>query len=39
VQEGLAPNDRIVFEGLNLVRPGQKVDPQMVEVPAELMKF
>jgi membrane fusion protein (multidrug efflux system) len=39
VQEGLAPNDRIVFEGLNLVRPGQKVDPQMVEVPAELKKF
>jgi membrane fusion protein (multidrug efflux system) len=39
VQEGLAPDDRIVFEGLNLVRPGQKVDPQMVEVPAELMKF
>ncbi|MDD5509083.1 MAG: efflux RND transporter periplasmic adaptor subunit [Bacteroidales bacterium] len=39
VQEGLATGDRIVFEGLNLVRPGQKVDPQMVEVPSELMKF
>ncbi|MBP6977510.1 MAG: efflux RND transporter periplasmic adaptor subunit [Lentimicrobiaceae bacterium] len=39
VQEGLTPTDRIVYEGLNLVRPGQKVDPQMVEVPAELMKF
>jgi membrane fusion protein (multidrug efflux system) len=39
VQEGLSPKDRIVFEGLNLVRPGQKVDPQMVEVPAELKKF
>ncbi|HRZ20263.1 MAG TPA: efflux RND transporter periplasmic adaptor subunit, partial [Bacteroidales bacterium] len=39
VMSGLTPKDRIVFEGLNLVRPGQKVNPQMVEVPAELMKF
>jgi membrane fusion protein (multidrug efflux system) len=39
VQEGLTASDRIVFEGLNLVRPGQKVDPQMVEIPAELKKF
>lgn len=36
---GLSPKDRIVFEGLNLVRLGQKVDPQMVEVPAELKNF
>jgi membrane fusion protein (multidrug efflux system) len=39
VHKGLQATDRIVFEGLNLVRPGQKVNPQMVEIPAELKNF
>lgn len=39
IQGGLQGADRIVFEGLNLVRPGQKVDPKIVEIPAELKNF
>jgi membrane fusion protein, multidrug efflux system len=39
VENGLAPNETIVFEGLNLVRPGQKVQPEKVEIPKELMNF
>jgi hypothetical protein len=27
------------LEGLNLVRPGQKVQPEKVEIPKELMNF
>ena len=39
VENGLQPGETIVFEGLNLVRPGTKVDPQKVEIPQELKNF
>jgi len=39
VENGLKPGETIVFEGLNLVRPGQKVQPEKVEIPQELMNF
>lgn len=39
VENGLAPGETIVLEGLNLVRPGQKVQPEKVEIPKELMNF
>jgi len=39
VESGLKPGETIVLEGLNLVRPGQKVQPEKVEIPQELMNF
>jgi membrane fusion protein (multidrug efflux system) len=39
VENGLSANQKIVFEGLNLVRPGQKVEPETVKIPEELIKF
>lgn len=39
VEDGLAPGETVVLEGLNLVRPGQKVQPEKVEIPKELMNF
>ncbi|MFO7613555.1 MAG: efflux RND transporter periplasmic adaptor subunit [Bacteroidales bacterium] len=39
VEAGLKPGETIVFEGLNLVRPGMKVDPVMVDIPPELMNY
>jgi membrane fusion protein, multidrug efflux system len=39
VENGLKPGETIVFEGLNLVRPGQKVQPEKVEIPKELLNF
>lgn len=34
VEQGLAPTDRIVIDGLLRVRPGSKVDPQRGEIKA-----
>jgi membrane fusion protein, multidrug efflux system len=39
VEDGLKPGEIIVFEGLNLVRPGTKVQPEKVEIPQELKNF
>jgi membrane fusion protein (multidrug efflux system) len=39
VEDGLKAGDRVVFEGLNIVRPGQKTDPVKVEIPKELKNF
>lgn len=39
VESGLQPGETIVFEGLNLVRPGTKVTPEKVEIPQELKNF
>jgi membrane fusion protein (multidrug efflux system) len=39
VESGLNPGETIVFEGLNLVRPGTKVEPVKVEIPQELKNF
>jgi membrane fusion protein (multidrug efflux system) len=39
VENGLSAGETVVFEGLNLVRPGAKVQPEKVEVPEFLMKF
>lgn len=39
VESGLQPGETIVFEGLNLVRPGAKVEPVKVEIPKELKNF
>jgi membrane fusion protein, multidrug efflux system len=36
---GLNAGETIVFEGLNLVRPGTKVDPIPAEIPKELLNF
>jgi multidrug efflux pump subunit AcrA (membrane-fusion protein) len=34
IKDGLAPDDRVVINGLMRVRPGQKVTPQEQGVPA-----
>lgn len=39
VEAGLNAGETIVFEGLNLVRPGMKVEPSKVEIPQELKNF
>lgn len=39
VEAGLQAGERVVFEGLNMVRPGQSVEPLKADIPAELMKF
>jgi membrane fusion protein (multidrug efflux system) len=39
VESGLGPDEAIVFEGLNLVRPGMKVEAVPAEIPAELKNF
>jgi membrane fusion protein (multidrug efflux system) len=39
VESGLQPGETVVFEGLNLVRPGTKVEPVKVEIPQELKNF
>ena len=39
VENGLKPGETIVFEGLNLVRPGTKVQTEKVEIPQELKNF
>lgn len=39
VEGGLNAGETIVFEGLNLVRPGQKVLPEKSEIPTELKNF
>jgi membrane fusion protein (multidrug efflux system) len=36
---GLDAGETIVFEGLNLVRPGAKVEPIKADIPKELMNF
>ena len=36
---GLNAGETIVFEGLNLVRPGTKVEPVPAEIPKELLNF
>ncbi|NTV84581.1 MAG: efflux RND transporter periplasmic adaptor subunit [Bacteroidales bacterium] len=39
VESGLKAGESIVFEGLNMVRPGAKVQPEKVEIPQELKNF
>ncbi len=39
VESGLQAGETIVFEGLNIVRPGTKVEPVPAEIPKELMNF
>jgi len=39
VENGLQAGETIVFEGLNIVRPGTKVEPVPAEIPKELMNF
>jgi membrane fusion protein (multidrug efflux system) len=39
VESGLQAGESIVFEGLNLVRPGTKIQPEKVEIPQELKNF
>jgi len=39
VESGLQAGETIVFEGLNIVRPGTKVEPVPAEIPNELMNF
>lgn len=39
VEGGLNTDEAIVFEGLNIVRPGMKAEPVPVEIPAELKNF
>jgi membrane fusion protein (multidrug efflux system) len=39
VISGLQPGETIVMEGLNLVRPGTKVEAVKAEIPKELMNF
>jgi RND family efflux transporter MFP subunit len=37
VEEGIAPNDRIIINGLQSARPGSKVDAQEGTIPANLL--
>ncbi len=39
VLSGLQPGETIVMEGLNLVRPGTRVEAVKAEIPKELMNF
>lgn len=39
VLEGLKAEDQIIFEGLMYARPGNKVTPQLVEIPKEFLNF
>lgn len=39
VESGLSAGETVVFEGLNLVRPGVKVEPVKAEIPKDLMNF
>jgi membrane fusion protein (multidrug efflux system) len=39
VESGLQAGESIVFEGLNIVRPGTKVEPIKAEIPPELKNF
>jgi membrane fusion protein (multidrug efflux system) len=39
VESGLTADEAIVFEGLNIIRPGMKAQPEPVEIPAELKNF
>jgi membrane fusion protein (multidrug efflux system) len=39
VESGLNPKEKIVYEGLMLVKPGQKIVPKVTEVPKEFMNF
>ncbi len=39
VEQGLSAGETIVFEGLNMVRPGTKVQPEKAEIPQFLMNF
>jgi membrane fusion protein (multidrug efflux system) len=39
VEDGLKAGDKVVFEGLNIVRPRQKTDPVKVEIPQDLKNF
>jgi membrane fusion protein, multidrug efflux system len=39
IDSGLKAGETVVFEGLNLVRPGQKVQPEKVEIPKDLLNF
>jgi len=39
VLEGLKADEQIIFEGLMFARPGNKVTPQLVEIPKEFMNF
>jgi multidrug efflux pump subunit AcrA (membrane-fusion protein) len=33
ITDGLKPNDRVIVNGLQLVRPGVTVEPNLVEMP------
>ncbi|HEY9114153.1 MAG TPA: efflux RND transporter periplasmic adaptor subunit [Bacteroidales bacterium] len=39
VESGLDPDETIIYEGLMLVKPGQKITPKITEVPKEFMNF
>ncbi|MEZ5083141.1 MAG: efflux RND transporter periplasmic adaptor subunit [Bacteroidales bacterium] len=39
VLDGLKADEQIIFEGLMAAKPGNKVSPQLVEIPAEFMNF
>lgn len=39
VESGLKANEKIVYEGLMLTKPGQKITPKITEVPKEFMNF
>jgi RND family efflux transporter MFP subunit len=37
IEEGIDPNDRIIINGLPSARPGTKVDPHEVQIPADML--
>lgn len=39
VLEGLKAEDQIIFEGLMYARPGNKVTPQLIDIPKEFLNF
>ena len=36
VESGLQPEDKVVVSGIQLVRPGEPVSPELIEMPSNI---
>jgi multidrug efflux system membrane fusion protein len=36
VESGLQPDDKVVVSGIQLVRPGEAVNPELIEMPVNI---
>jgi RND family efflux transporter MFP subunit len=39
IEDGLKPSDRVIVNGLQLIRPGAVVEPTVVDMPSAIFKF